>query len=175
MLPLLLLERRGWSSSNVTYVPTGLSVPGSFPSERFFAACSLWTRRVPIRVCRFLPLSRLLTPGGIWSRTDRQRVQGHHSQRLARLRASECLLKLRAAKCGVEPVGGSGCKSGAFRLNVTRSRRIAKLHSVSHYITLTLPNIEYLAQMFNVVPQQLRDYIVDTPDVLSYVTTALTS
>jgi len=46
--------------------------------------------------------------------------------------------KLRDAMCSGEPVGGGDCNSGAFRLNVTRSRRMARLYSCSQYISLTL-------------------------------------
>ena len=52
---------------------------------------------------------------------------------------------------------------------------MARQYSDSQYITLTLTDIDYLARMFSVVQQQLRYYTVAMPDVLSYVTTALTS
>jgi len=35
--------------------------------------------------------------------------------------------------------------------------------------------MDYLARLFHVIQQQLRDYILALPDVLSYVTTSLTS
>jgi hypothetical protein len=44
----------------------------------------------------------------------------------------------------------------------------------SQYISLTLPDTDYLSRMFNVV-QQLCDYIVAMQDVLLYISTALTS
>jgi len=37
----------------------------------------------------------------------------------------ECLPMLRDSLCGWYPVGGSGCKSAAFRVDVTRSLRMA--------------------------------------------------
>jgi hypothetical protein len=43
----------------------------------------------------------------------------------------EGLPKLREAICSGESVGGSECKSGAFRLNVTRSSKMARLLSDS--------------------------------------------
>ena len=79
---------------------------------------------------------------------------------------AEGLPKLRHAMCSGEPVSCSECKSGAFRLNVTKSRRMARLYSDSQYISLTLPDIDYLAFMFTVMQQQLRNYIVAMPDVL---------
>ena len=36
-------------------------------------------------------------------------------------------------------------------------------------------NMDYLVRLFHVVQQQLRDYIIAMPDVLSYVTSSLTS
>jgi hypothetical protein len=50
---------------------------------------------------------------------------------------AEALPVLRDAMCGGNPVGGSGCKSGAFRLVVTRSRRIARLYVDSIHFTYT--------------------------------------
>jgi hypothetical protein len=88
---------------------------------------------------------------------------------------AECLPLLRDAMCGGNPVGGSGCKSGVFRLDVTRSHRMARLYVDSQYISLTLLDIDYLSRMYNVVQQQLGDYIVAMPDVLPYVMSALTS
>ena len=86
------------------------------------------------------------------------------------------LPKLSEAMCsGGEPACGNECKSGAFRFNVTRSRRMARLYVDSQHISLTLPDIDYLSRMFNVVQQQLRDYIVGLQDVLPYVSTALNS
>jgi hypothetical protein len=70
---------------------------------------------------------------------------------------------------------GCSCESGAFRLDVTYSVRTARLHVDSQSISLTLQDIEYLSRMFNIVQQQLRDYIVALQDVLPYVTATLTS
>jgi len=41
--------------------------------------------------------------------------------------------------------------------------------------SLTSLDPHYLARMFNIVLQQLRDYVLALPDLLSYVTTSLTS
>jgi len=67
------------------------------------------------------------------------------------------------------------CEIGAFRLDVTRSRRTARLYVDSQFISLTLQDIEYLSPMLFIVQRQLRDYIVALQDVLSYVTATLTS
>jgi hypothetical protein len=86
------------------------------------------------------------------------------------------LPKLRDAMCSSrELVCDTECKSGGFRLNVTRSRRIARLYVDTQYISLNLPVINNLSRMFNVVQQQLRDYIAAIQNVLPYVSTALTS
>jgi hypothetical protein len=61
-----------------------------------------------------------------------------------------------------------------FRL--TRNRRgAARLYLDSQYINLTSQDLRYLARMFHIVKKQLRDYIIAMPDVLSYVTSSLTS
>ena len=70
---------------------------------------------------------------------------------------------------------GCRCKSGAFQLDVTRSRRTARLYVDSQFISLTLQDIGYLSLMFNIVQQRLRDYIVGLQDVLPFVTKTLTS
>ena len=83
---------------------------------------------------------------------------------------------LRYAMCiGGPPDVGRRCESGAFRLDVTRSRHTARLYVDSQYISLTLQDIEYLSRIFSVVQKQLRDYIVALQDVLPYVTATLTS
>ena len=70
---------------------------------------------------------------------------------------------------------GCRCESGAFRLDVTRSGRTARLYVDSQFISLTLQDIEYLSRIFNIVQQQLRDYIVALQDVFPFVTNTLTS
>jgi len=65
---------------------------------------------------------------------------------------------------------GCRCESGAFQPDVTRSGRTARLYVDSQFISLTLRAIEYLSRMFNIVQQQLRDYIVALQDVLPFVT-----
>jgi len=45
----------------------------------------------------------------------------------------------------------------------------------SEYICLTSLDLHYLARMFNIMHQQLRDYELALPDLLSYVTIYLTS
>ena len=89
---------------------------------------------------------------------------------------AEALPTLRDAMCsGEKCVGGRRCERGAFRLDLTRSRRTARLYVDSQFISLTLQDIEYLSCMFSIVQQQLRDYIVAFQDMLPYVTATLTS
>jgi len=89
---------------------------------------------------------------------------------------AEGLSMLRDAMCSAETsVGGRGCASGAFRLDVTRIRRTARLYVDCQYIPITLKDIGYLSRMFSVMQQQLRDYIVALKYVLPYVTASLTS
>jgi hypothetical protein len=89
---------------------------------------------------------------------------------------AEALPILRDAMCsGETSVGGRRCDSGAFRLDLTRSRRTVRLYVESQFISLTLQDIEYLSRMFSVVQQKLRNYIVALQYVLPYVTATLTS
>ena len=117
-------------------------------------------RTGPKNVCWFLPRSRLSTTGGIWA----VRIGGGTKTNILSVEHDDALAvglpKLREAICSVEPAGGSGCKSRAFRLNLTRSRRMARLYVDSQYISLKQTYIDYLSRLFNVVQHQLRDYIV---------------
>jgi len=73
-----------------------------------------------------------------------------------------------------EPVVNS--ESGRFRLNTSRSYRgLARMYLGNEYICLTPLDQHNLARMFHVVQQHLRDYILALPDMLSYVTMALSS
>jgi hypothetical protein len=87
---------------------------------------------------------------------------------------AETLPTLRGDVCS-GGARGCRCESGAFRLDVTRSGRTARLYVDSQFIYLTLQDIEYLSRMFNIVQQQLRDYIVALHDVLPFITNTLTS
>jgi hypothetical protein len=58
---------------------------------------------------------------------------------------------------------------------VTGIGRTARLYEDSQFISLTLQDIEYLSRMFNIVQQQLNDYIVALQDVLLFVTNTITS
>ena len=72
-------------------------------------------------------------------------------------------------------VGGCRYESGAFWLDVTRILRTARLYVDSQFISLALQDIGYLSARFNIVQQQLCDYIVALQDVLPFVATTLTS
>jgi hypothetical protein len=87
---------------------------------------------------------------------------------------AEALPTLRDMCNGETSVGGRRCDSGAFRLNLTRSRRTARLYVDSQFIYLSLRDFGYLSRMFSIV-QQLRDYIVALLNVLPYVTATLIS
>ena len=56
-----------------------------------------------------------------------------------------------------------------------RRRGLARLYVGSEYICLTSLDLHYLARMFNIVHQQLHDYVLALPDLLSYVTMSLSS
>jgi len=68
------------------------------------------------------------------------------------------------------------CENGYFRLGVSKRRRgLSGLYVGSEYICLTSLDLYYLARILNIVHQQMRDYILALPDLLSYVTIYLTS
>jgi len=68
------------------------------------------------------------------------------------------------------------CESCNFRLGrPTRRRGLTRLYVGSEYMCLRSLDLHYLAGMFNIVHQQLRDYVLALPGLLSYVTMSLTS
>ena len=68
------------------------------------------------------------------------------------------------------------CERGNFRLGMPKRRRgLTRLYVGSEYICLTELDLHYLARVFNIVHQKMRDYVVALPDLLSYVTMSLTS
>ena len=68
------------------------------------------------------------------------------------------------------------CEIGNFRLGMPiRRRGLTRLYVDSEYICLTSLDQHYLARMFNIVHQQMRDYVLALPELLSYVTLSLTS
>ena len=67
------------------------------------------------------------------------------------------------------------CESGNFRLHTPWRHRSGRLFVGTEYISLTQPDMDYLVRVFHILQQQLRDYIIALPDVLSYVTSSLAS
>ena len=108
-------------------------------------------------MCRFLPCTRLSITGGIRLHTE-GRVQIHHSQRRAYRHA-----------------GGVSTQDARFRLSPTKNCGLARLYFVTQYISLTILDLQYHARKFHIVQQQLRGYTTALPDVLSNVTSSLTS
>jgi len=67
------------------------------------------------------------------------------------------------------------CKVGAFILNTFGTKGFARLYLEKQYSSLRVADLQYLREMFHVVQNQLNVYTLCLPDVLSYVTAALTS
>jgi len=86
----------------------------------------------------------------------------------------DCLPKLLVSVCNGGG-NGAGCVSGAFRLSPPKNFGSARLYFDTQYISLTIQGLQYLAQISHIVQQQLRDYTIALPDVLSYVTSSVTS
>jgi len=74
-------------------------------------------------------------------------------------------------------IGGNeaGCVNVAFRLSPPKNVGSATLYFGTQYISPTILYLHYLARMFFTEQQQLRDYTSALPDVLSYVTSSVTS
>jgi len=70
---------------------------------------------------------------------------------------------------------GAGCVSGAFRVSSPKNFGSARLNFGTQYINLTILDLQYLARMFHIVQQQLRDYPTALPHVLSYMKSSVTS
>ena len=85
---------------------------------------------------------------------------------------AEILLRICESMCGGEDYGHSDCD---FRLNITGSWRVARMTVDKQYISLKLVELQHLSRMFYVVQNQLDAYTNAMPDVLSYVTAALSS
>ena len=64
---------------------------------------------------------------------------------------------------------------GNFRLHTPRRHGSARLFVGTEYISLTLPDMNYLVRVFHIIQQQLRHNISAMTDVLSYVTSSLAS
>ena len=77
-----------------------------------------------------------------------------------------CLPAIRDSMC----VGGDRvfikCERGNFRLHTPRRHGSARIYVGTEYISLSQPDVDYLVRVFHVA-QQLRDYIIALPDVLS--------
>jgi len=67
------------------------------------------------------------------------------------------------------------CKNDNFRLNTTGNYRFARLYLETQYMILTLADPQYYSRIFHVINKQLRGYTQSFPNVLPYVSSALTS
>jgi len=85
---------------------------------------------------------------------------------------AEYLPRICDSVCGNEQYV---CKDGDFRLNTFGTSGVARLYLEKQYINLKLADLQYLRKVFHVVQNQLNVYALSLPDVLSYVTVALTS
>jgi len=88
---------------------------------------------------------------------------------------ADCLPAIRDSMC----VGGDRfvikCESGNFRLHTSKRHGSARLFVGTEYISLTTLDMDYLVRVFHILQQKLRDYIIALSDVVSYVTSSLTS
>ena len=83
---------------------------------------------------------------------------------------AKCLTKMFVSVCNGGWTG-AGCMSGSFRLSPLKNHGSARLYFGTQYISLTILDLQYLARVFHIV----RDYTTALPDLLSYVTSSVTS
>ena len=91
---------------------------------------------------------------------------------------AQCLPTIADAMCKEAEVETPviKCESVNFRLGMPKRRRgLTRLYVGSEYTCLTSLDLHQLARMFNIVHQQLRDFVLALPDLLPYVTISLTS
>jgi hypothetical protein len=62
-----------------------------------------------------------------------------------------------------------------FTIRTTNSYRVARLTVAKQSVNLKLSELRYLLNMFHIVQNQLNDYIIALPDVMQYITIAITS
>jgi len=73
---------------------------------------------------------------------------------------ADCLPAIRDSMC----VGGDRvmikCESGCFRLHTLKRYGSTRVFDGTEYISLTKPDMYYLVQVFHIIQQQLRNYII---------------
>ena len=116
--------------------------------------------------CDYLPLVEF---SAIWRGGSKSIfLKDEHINTLA-----DCLPKIFVSNCDGRT--GAGCVSGAFRLSPPKNCGSARLYFCTQYISLIILDLQYFARIFHIVQQQLLDYTLALPDVLSYVTSSVTS
>jgi len=88
---------------------------------------------------------------------------------------ADCLPDIRDSMCIGRNRVVIKCESANIRLHTPKKHGSARLFVGTEYISLTQPDMDYLMRVFPILQQQLRDYIITLPDVLSYVTSSLAS
>jgi hypothetical protein len=146
----LLLGRRGWNSCSLptfcTYWPTNPSFdPKWILLRRLFFINEDRTKYVSLGFYPardYLPLVEF----GVIRRGGGPKTLILKDKQVDAM--AEGLSMLRDAMCSAETsVGGRGCASGAFRLDVTRIRRTARLYVDCQYIPITLKDRLSLAHV----------------------------
>ena len=87
---------------------------------------------------------------------------------------ADCLPKMLVSACNGGGIGAV-CVGGAFRLSPPKNFGSARLYFDTQYNSLTIMALQNFARIFHIVQQQLLDYTTALPDVLSYVTSSVTS
>ena len=73
---------------------------------------------------------------------------------------ADCLPSIRDSMCIDRDRVVIKCESGNFRPHTPRRHGSARLFVGTEYISLTLPDMDYLVRVFPILQQQLRDYKV---------------
>jgi hypothetical protein len=62
---------------------------------------------------------------------------------------------------------------GVFRLTTIGTLKAARMYFDKHYLHFKLEGLQYLERIFHIVNNQLKAYAVTTPDVNTYIISAL--
>jgi len=125
-----------------------------------------------IPLCRFLPCTRISATGGIQRHTE-GRVDIHHSQSRAYRHAGG--LSTQDASFILQWRRDWGrVRDRCLPLITAENFGSARLYFGTQYISLSILDLQFLARMFHIEQQQLRNYTIALLDVFLYATSSVT-
>ena len=141
------------------------------PEESSTSSPGFHRRRLNLMCLRrILPHSRIPSLRRIWSRKKKGSIFVILNYQQVN-KMAECLPRICDSMCGNEQYV---CKGGAFRLNTIGINGVARLYLEKQYIILRLADLQYRRKCFTWFKINWTCTLC-FPDVLSYMTVALTS